>query len=83
MTDRNRHFPDAPGDDEGYDDSQRAEILEATRDGPSDGTILTDLVPDLGDEAEVDDEDDDAIENLSVIDTDGASEDGGSADGDA
>ena len=31
----------------------------------------------------VDDEDDDAIENLSVIDTDGASEDGGSADGDA
>ena len=43
-----------PGDDgfdeDGYDESQRAEILEATRDGPSDGTILTDLVPDLGGE---------------------------------
>jgi len=48
-----------PGDDgfdeEGYDESQRAEILEATRDGPSDGTILTDLDPDLGDEPDKDD----------------------------
>jgi hypothetical protein len=39
-------------DEEGYDESQRAEILEATRDGPSDGNILTDLIPDLGDEDE-------------------------------
>lgn len=49
-----------PGDDgydeEGYDESQRAEILEATRDGPSDGTILTDVEPDLGD-ADGEDED--------------------------
>lgn len=37
-------------DEDGYDESQRAEILEATRDGPSDGTILTDLAPDLGEE---------------------------------
>ena len=36
-------------DEEGYDESQRAEILEATRDGPSDGTILTDLDPDVSD----------------------------------
>lgn len=42
-------------DEEGYDESQRAEILEATRDGPTDGTILTDLDPDLGDEPEDDD----------------------------
>jgi len=42
-------------DEEGYDESQRAEILEATRDGPTDGTILTDLDPDLGDEPENDD----------------------------
>ena len=35
-------------DEEGYDESQRAEILEVTRDGPSDGTILTDLNPDIG-----------------------------------
>ena len=36
-----------PGDDgfdeEGYDESQRAEILETTSDGPSDGNLLTDL----------------------------------------
>ncbi|MBD8678296.1 DNA primase [Sphingomonas sp. CFBP 13720] len=51
-----------PGDDgfdeDGYDESQRAEILEATRDGPSDGTILTDLAPDLG---ESDEEDEDEL----------------------
>jgi hypothetical protein len=43
-------------DEDGYDESQRAEILEATSDGPTDGMILTDLVPDLGKDA--DDEDD-------------------------
>ena len=37
-------------DEEGYDESQRAEILEATRDGPTDGLVLTDLNPDLGDD---------------------------------
>ncbi|WP_293987727.1 DNA primase [Sphingomonas sp.] len=42
-------------DEEGYDESQRAEILEATRDGPSDGTLITDLTPDLGDDPENDD----------------------------
>jgi hypothetical protein len=51
---------EGPGDDgfeeEGYDESQRAEILEVTRDGPTDGTILTDLSPDIGDE---DDDDED------------------------
>lgn len=51
-----------PGDDgydeDGYDESQRAEILEATRDGPSDGTILTDLSPDLGEDPDETDEDD-------------------------
>ena len=50
---------EGPGDDgfdeEGYDESQRAEILEVTRDGPSDGTILTDLVPDLGDDDDAED----------------------------
>ena len=51
-----------PGDDgydeDGYDESQRAEILEVTRDGPSDGTILTDLNPDLGEDPDEMDEDD-------------------------
>ncbi len=76
----------SPGDDgfdeEGYDESQRAEILEATRDGPSDGTILTDLDPDLGDEPDKDDvemsdddvgeEDDDADMDEDDIDEDEA-----------
>jgi hypothetical protein len=60
----------SPGDDgydeDGYDESQRAEILEATRDGPSDGMILTDLVPDLGD-----DEDDE----LTMLDSELGEED--------
>ncbi len=47
-------------EEEGYDESQRAEILEVTRDGPTDGTILTDLMPDIGD-----DEDDDDLEMSS------------------
>lgn len=62
-----------PGDDgwdeEGYDESQRAEILEATMDGPTDGTILTDIVPDLGD-----DDDDDADE-LRMVDDELGEED--------
>ena len=45
-------------DEEGYDESQRAEILEATQGGPTDGNVLTDLVPDLGNE---DDEDEDDL----------------------
>ena len=44
-------------DEEGYDESQRAEILEATSGGPTDGAILTDLMPDLGRDSD-DDEDD-------------------------
>ena len=51
-------------DEEGYDESQRAEILEATRDGPTDGLILTDLEPDLGD----DDEEDEPIDELDMKD---------------
>lgn len=81
-------------DEEGYDESQRAEILEATRDGPTDGTILTDLDPDLGDEAEEDDvemsddevgeEDDDADMAESDIDEDEVQDefDDGDADDD-
>jgi hypothetical protein len=49
-------------DEEGYDESQRAEILEATRDGPSDGLILTDLEPDLGDS----DTEDEPIDELDM-----------------
>ena len=51
-------------DEDGYDESQRAEILEATRDGPTDGTIITDLEPDI-------DEDDDAEAEDGLTMTDG------------
>ena len=51
-------------DEEGYDESQRAEILEVTRDGPSDGTILLDMNPDLGD----DDDEDEPIDELDMED---------------
>ena len=43
---------------------KRAEILEATRDGPSDGTIITDLDPDI-------DADDDVEEEDELVMTDG------------
>jgi len=49
-------------DEEGYDESQRAEILEATRNGPTDGVVLTDLDPDLGE----DDEEDENIDDLDM-----------------
>lgn len=69
------HLPgDGSGDDldeDGYDESQRAEILEATRDGPSDGLILTDLDPDLGDAGDDDEPEDD----LSMTDDEVGEED--------
>lgn len=65
--------PTGPNDDgwdeDGYDESQRAEIIEATQDGPSDGTILTDIPIDLGD----DDEDD--TDELRMVDDEVGEED--------
>lgn len=79
---------EGPGDDgfdeEGYDESQRAEILEVTGDGPTDGTILTDLTPDTGDEDdddlemesdEIGEEDDEADEDEDDLDEDDLQED--------
>lgn len=43
-------------DGEGYDESQRAQILMATQDAPTDGLLQAELMPDIADE---DDEDDD------------------------
>lgn len=45
-------------DEDGYDESQRAEIIEATNDAPSDGNVLTDIPIDLGDDGDDDDSDD-------------------------
>ena len=59
-------------DEDGYDESQRAEILEATRNGPTDGVVLTDLDPDLGDDDAEDevqeDFDADALEDDDDLD---------------
>lgn len=52
---------DSGFDLEGYDESQRSEVIEALRDGPSDGTILTDIPADLGGDPEATDEDDDLV----------------------
>ena len=51
-------------DEDGYDESQRAEILEATGDGPTDGTLMTDIPSDLG----LDEEDEDDADDLSMED---------------
>jgi len=63
-----------PSDDvydaEGYDESQRAEILEVTGDGPDDGALLTDINPDLGGS-----EDDDDLDELSMADDEIGEED--------
>ena len=58
-------------DEDGYDESQRAEILEVTRQGPSDGTIQTDLDPDLEEE----DDDEDQLDDLEMTDDDYGEED--------
>ena len=58
---------DGSFDEDGYDESQRAEILEATGDGPTDGTLMTDIAPDLGlDEEDTDDADDLRMEDGEV-----------------
>ncbi|WP_294256552.1 DNA primase [uncultured Sphingomonas sp.] len=64
-----------PSDDvydaEGYDESQRAEILEVTGDGPDDGSLLTDINPDLGGS----EDDDDDLDELSMADDEIGEED--------
>ena len=67
-------------DEDGYDESQRAEILEATRDGPSDGTIILDLDPDLGGDVEEPDEDD--TTDLAMRDDEVGEEGDAAAEGD-
>ena len=64
------HRAEDEPDLEGYDDSQRAEIAEVQGDGPTDGVMMTDLLPDPGgdlDEDEIEDGPDNADD---VIDTD-------------
>ncbi|AHE57244.1 hypothetical protein [Sphingomonas sanxanigenens] len=48
---RNTQRPDG----EGYDESQRAQILMTTQDAPTDGLLQADLIPDIIDDDEGDD----------------------------
>lgn len=72
----NRISPKGPGDDgwdeDGYDESQRAEIIEATQDAPSDGTLLTDIPVDLGGEPDGEPIDDIDLTDDVVADVDPA-----------
>jgi DNA-directed RNA polymerase subunit delta len=56
-------------DEEGYDESQRAEILEATRNGPTDGVVQTDLAPDTDASFDDDDAEDENIDTRDMLDT--------------
>jgi DNA-directed RNA polymerase subunit delta len=76
-TDPDLHI-DVPGggraedepDTEGYDDAQRAEIAEVEGGGQSDGTLITDMAPDMGGTDIDDDEiEDDADDLDAIIDT--------------
>lgn len=55
-------------DEEGYDESQRAEILEFEREGPTNGTIVTDLDPDMGEDEDLLDDSEDDIEEAEDAD---------------
>jgi DNA-directed RNA polymerase subunit delta len=57
-------------DEEGYDEAQRAEIVEATQDGPSNGTIMTDIPLGLDDPDAIASEDE-----LSMVDDEIGEED--------
>jgi hypothetical protein len=63
--------PEDEPDLEGYDESQRAEVAEVEGGGQYDGTLLTDMAPDLGgSDLEDDDVEDDADDLDNVLDTD-------------
>ena len=62
-------------DEDGYDESQRAEILEVTREGPGDGTVILDLDPDLGGDIDEPDEADE-IDQTDLDLGDGPADDG-------
>lgn len=74
MAENGKHVEEGAGPEdlfapEGYDESQRSEILEAEGVGPQDGIVQTDITEDLGggdaddDEIEDDEDDLDAVED--------------------
>jgi len=62
--------PEDEPDLEGYDESQRAEVAEFEGRGPTDGVLMTDLMPDLGGDIDDDEIEDDEDLLDDIIDTD-------------
>ncbi|RJF93968.1 hypothetical protein [Sphingomonas cavernae] len=52
-----------------YDEKQRAQMLEVESEGPAKGLIQTDLVPDLGGDADADEIEDDEDALGGTVDT--------------
>lgn len=59
--------PEDQYDPEGYDDAQRAEILEVESEGRTDGVVETDMRPDLGGGDADDDEIEDDADALNIV----------------
>ena len=76
MTENGKHVEEGAGPEdqfspEGYDESQRSEILEAEGIGPTEDAVQTDILPDLGggdaDDDEIED-DEDALDTIEDTD---------------
>lgn len=64
------HAEDEP-DIDGFDDTQRAEIAEVEGGGQYDGTVMTDMAPDMGEsDIEEGDIEDDADARPVILDSD-------------
>jgi hypothetical protein len=62
--------PEDASNKDDYDEAQRAEIAEVEGGGRSDGEILVDMDPDLGEDIDNDDIEDDGDNLTTIIDTD-------------
>jgi hypothetical protein len=60
---------DASNSDDSYDEAQRAEIAEVEGSGPTDGVVMTDMDPDMGENLDEDEIEDDADGLTQIIDT--------------
>jgi hypothetical protein len=62
--------PEDSSNKDDYDEAQRAEIAEVEGGGRSDGEILVDMDPDLGEDIDDGDVEDDGDNLTTIIDTD-------------
>jgi hypothetical protein len=69
-TARGHRAEDEP-DIDGYDDAQRAEIAEVEGTGPTDGVVMTDMLPDFGGDLDDDEVGEDADISDDAVEPDG------------